>query len=303
MIGSNYFRQQTSLYSQDDLERQLKEDRISLAIEIPPNFGRELRRGTHPQVSAWIDGSNPSRASTVEGYVQGVHASHLRDLAMKGGHLSARPDLRIEQRFRYNPTFQSVYAMVPSVPAILLVLIPSILMAVSVVKEKELGSIMNFYVTPTSRLEFLLGKQIPYVGMGLVSFGVLTIMDVFLFGVPIKGSGLMLLACAVAYIIAVTGIGLLISSLGQPGGGRVRDGILDAPLHSVLGLMQPVSTLEGTAHWMGVFWPTTYYMHASVGVFTKGLTATQLVGDFLALVAFFPVLTLLATAALRKQEQ
>ncbi|MCA9182602.1 MAG: ATP-binding cassette domain-containing protein, partial [Planctomycetales bacterium] len=133
LIGSNYFRQQPLLYSQDDLERQLKEDRISLAIEIPPNFGRELRRGTRPQVSAWIDGSNPSRASTVEGYVQGVHASHLRDLAIKSGQLSARPDLRIEQRFRYNPTFQSVYAMVPSVPAILLVLIPSILMAVSVV--------------------------------------------------------------------------------------------------------------------------------------------------------------------------
>ncbi|MEZ6152965.1 MAG: ribosome-associated ATPase/putative transporter RbbA [Pirellulaceae bacterium] len=305
LIGSNYFRQQTSLYSQDDLERQLKEDRISLAIEIPPNFGRELRRGTRPQVSAWIDGSNPSRASTVEGYVQGVHASHLRDLAMKGGHLSARPDLRIEQRFRYNPTFQSVYAMVPSVPAILLVLIPSILMAVSVVKEKELGSIMNFYVTPTSRLEFLLGKQIPYVGMGLVSFGVLTIMDVFLFGVPIKGSGLMLLACAVAYIIAVTGIGLLISSFtsSQVAAVFVTTIVTILPSIQFSGLMQPVSTLEGTAHWMGVFWPTTYYMHASVGAFTKGLTATQLVGDFLALVAFFPVLTLLATAALRKQEQ
>ena len=67
--------------------------------------------------------------------------------------------------------------------------------------------------------------------------------------------------------------------------------------------MQPVSTLEGVARWMGVFWPTTYYMHASVGAFTKGLTAPQLAGDFLALVAFFPVLTLLAAVALRKQEQ
>lgn len=305
LIGSNYFRQQTSLDSQDDLELQLKENRIALAIEIPPNFGRELRRGTRPQVSAWIDGSNPSRSSTVEGYVQGVHASHLRDLAITGGQSSARPDLRIEQRFRYNPTFQSVYAMVPSVPAILLVLIPSILMAVSVVKEKELGSIMNFYVTPTSRLEFLLGKQLPYIGMGLVSFGVLTLMDVFLFGVPIKGSSLMLLACAVAYITAVTGIGLVISSFtsSQVAAVFVTTIVTILPSIQFSGLMQPVSTLEGAAHWMGVFWPTTYYMHASVGAFTKGLTAPQLVGDFLALVAFFPVLTLLAAAALRKQEQ
>ncbi|QDV24791.1 ribosome-associated ATPase/putative transporter RbbA [Aureliella helgolandensis] len=305
LIGSNYFQQQTLLESQDDLERQLKENRISLGIEIPPNFGRELRRGTSPQISAWIDGSNPSRASTIEGYVQGVHASHLQELALQTGQSMARPMLSIEQRFRYNPTFESVYAMVPSVPAILLVLIPSILMAVSVVKEKELGSITNFYVTPTSRLEFLLGKQLPYIGMGLISFGVLTLMDVFLFDVPIKGSGLMLLACAVAYITAVTGIGLVISSFtsSQVAAVFVTTIVTILPSIQFSGLMQPVSTLEGVARWMGVFWPTTYYMHASVGAFTKGLTAPQLAGDFLALVAFFPVLTLLAAVALRKQEQ
>ena len=115
----------------------------------------------------------------------------------------------------------------------------------------------------------------------------------------------MLLACAVAYIIAVTGIGLLISSFtsSQVAAVFVTTIVTILPSIQFSGLMQPVSTLEGTAHCMGVFWPTTYYMHASVGAFTKGLTATQLVGDFLALVAFFPVLTLLATAALRKQEQ
>jgi ribosome-dependent ATPase len=306
LIGSNYFRQCPPLYGQDDMERQLKENRITVAIEIPPNFGRELKRGGHPQVSAWIDGANPTRAATIEGYVQGVHASYLRQLAIKNG-LSAHSlaAVSIEQRFRYNPTFQSVYAMVPSVPAILLVLIPAILMAVSVVKEKELGSITNFYVTPTSRLEFLLGKQLPYVMLGIASFALLTLMDVFLFGVPIKGSGWMLCACAVAYVTAVTGIGLLISSFtsSQVAAVFVTTIVTILPSIQFSGLMQPVSTLEVTARWMGTFWPTTYYMHASVGAFTKGLSAWEMLPDFLALVAFFPVLTILAMLLLRKQER
>src|SRR5512138_1609388 len=112
----------------------------------------------------------------------------------------------------YNPTFESVYSIVPSIPALLLVLIPAILMAVSIVREKELGSIINFYVTPTGRLEYLLGKQIPYVVIGLLNFMILAAMALFLFGVPIKGSVLLLTLSTLLYVIATTGIGMLIST-------------------------------------------------------------------------------------------
>ena len=306
LVGSRYFNQAAVLYGQDDMERKLKENIISVAIEIPPNFGRELKRGSQPEIAAWVDGSNPSRAGTIEGYVQGVHASLLQQRAREQG-LAPRgpPALSIEQRFRYNPTFESIYAMVPSVPAILLVLIPAILMAVSVVKEKELGSITNFYVTPTSRLEFILGKQLPYIAIGLINFAILTLMAIFLFSVPLKGSGLMLVACAGAYVTAITSIGLLISSFtsSQVAAVFVTTIVTILPSVQFSGLMQPVSTLEGGARWMGTFWPTTYYMHASVGAFTKGLSAAELMGDFLALLAFTPVLTVITSLLLRKQEK
>jgi ribosome-dependent ATPase len=195
--------------------------------------------------------------------------------------------------------------MVPSVPAILLVLIPAILMVVSVVKEKELGSITNFYVTPTSRLEFLLGKQIPYIVIGMVNFTLLTLLAIYLFGVPMKGSGLMLAACAFAYVWTTTGIGLLVSSFtsSQVAAVFVTTIVTILPSIQFSGLMQPVSTLEGGAYWMGRFWPTTYYMHASVGAFTKGLNARGLLPDFLALIAFVPILTLITVLALKKQER
>jgi ribosome-dependent ATPase len=112
----------------------------------------------------------------------------------------------------YNPTFESVYAMVPSVPPILLILIPAILMAISVVREKELGSIINFYVTPTGRLEYLLGKQLPYVVIGMLNYFILVAMAVVVFGIPIKGSFLMLTLCTLLYVTATTGIGMVIST-------------------------------------------------------------------------------------------
>ena len=87
----------------------------------------------------------------------------------------------------YNPTFESIYSIVPSVPALLLILIPAILMTVSIVREKELGSIINFYVTPTGRLEYLLGKQLPYVAIGMINFFILAAMAVLVFGVPHQG--------------------------------------------------------------------------------------------------------------------
>ncbi|QDT94856.1 ribosome-associated ATPase/putative transporter RbbA [Gimesia aquarii] len=306
LVGSGYFVEQSPIHGKDDIERQLKENRITLGIEIPPSFGLDLKRSSQPEVSAWIDGADPSRASTIEGYVEGVHATYLNEHATETGRseLTTIP-FRIEQRFRYNPTFESIYAIVPSVPPMLLMLIPAILMAVSVVKEKELGSITNFYVTPTSKLEFLVGKQLPYVIIGMISFFLLTLMSYVVFHVPIKGSPLTLMVCAFVYIITTTGIGLVISSFttSQVAAVFVTTIITMTPTVQFSGLMQPVSTLEGAARTMGLLWPTTYYMHASVGAFTKGLGLSELSGNLLVLLIFIPVLTLLATISLKKQER
>ena len=120
-----------------------------------------------------MDGANTFRAETVSQYVQGVHNTMLHDPATG---LHTRPSkytADIEDRYMYNPTFESIYSIVPSVPPLLLVLIPAILMTVSIVREKELGSMINFYVTPTGRMEYLLGKQLPYIAIGMINFFIL----------------------------------------------------------------------------------------------------------------------------------
>jgi len=303
--SSRYFVERPEITSRDDLESRLKSGDITLAIEIPPGFGRDIKKAGRPQVSAWIDGANATRAGTIEGYVSGGHNLFLSQLARDTGQDSETGQYaKIEPRYRYNPSFESIYAMGPSVPALLLLLFPAILMAVSVAREKEIGTITNFYVTPTTRLEFLLGKQLPYIAIGMVNFAVLTMVVVFIMQVPLKGSLLALTFGALLYLAASTGFGLVISTLTKSQVAAVFAGAILSmlPTMQFSGMIQPVSTLEGGARIMGTLWPTTYYMHLSVGAFTKGLGIRDLIPDLLALGVFIPVFTAIAAALLPKQE-
>ncbi|WP_047814160.1 ribosome-associated ATPase/putative transporter RbbA [Rhodopirellula islandica] len=304
--GSRYFIEQPPIRDNQELQSRLVSGDVSLAIEIPPDYGRKLLRGDSPEISAWIDGAMPFRAETIVGYTQGVHLNYLQDLARKA--YGSTPSLTfadLELRYQYNPGFESINAMVPSVPAMLLVLIPAILMAVSVAKEKELGSITNFYVTPTTRIEFLIGKQLPYIAIAMVNFALLTWMGIHVFGVPMKGSLATLTLGAVFYVMATTGLGLVTSCFTSSQVAAVFATAIIAMMPTVQfsGMMQPVSTLSGSAQMIGSLWPTTYFMRMSVGAFTKGLGWQDLSPDLWTLVAFSPVFLLVSAALLRKQEE
>ncbi|MBU3890167.1 ribosome-associated ATPase/putative transporter RbbA [Methylosinus sp. KRF6] len=304
--SSRYFIERTPIHSLDEMERRLKSNDITLAIEIPPNFGRMVKRGSDWQVSAWIDGANTSRAATIEGYVQQAHNlfSERRNRESSAPASSA-PTTSLLVRNRYNPTSESIYSIGPSVPALLLMMFLAILMAVSVAREKEIGTIANFYATPTTRLEFLIGKQLPYIGVGMINFLIMTGTVLFLFQVPLKGDGLALSLGALLYTGAATGYGLFISTFTSSQVAAVFAGAVLSmlPTMQFSGMMQPVSTLEGGARLMGSLWPTSYYVHMSVGAFTKGLGLGDMATDLLALALFCPAFLLLSALLLKKQEK
>ncbi|MCC9625895.1 ribosome-associated ATPase/putative transporter RbbA [Thalassospira sp. MA62] len=305
LSSSRYFDQKAPLLSAEDLEARLLSGDIALAIEIPPNFGRDVGRGSNPAVAATIDGTMPFRAETIRGYVQGIHNRYLEERARRDGEdANSTLPMQIETRYRYNQDFKSVYAMVPSVIGLLLIFIPAVLMAVGVVREKELGSITNLYVTPVSRIEFLLGKQLPYVVLGLINFILMTAMALFWFDVPITGNALTLLVGAILFVIATTGLGLLISSFTQTQIAALFGTAIATMIPSVMfsGMMQPVSSLTGGAAFFSTIIPTSHFMSISVGTFTKALGFAELYPELLALAVFFPVLTILSTLLLKKQE-
>jgi len=186
--GSSYFTERPPLTSYADRDRQMQSGAVSAAIEIPPGFGRDIKRGRPAFVSATIDGAMPFRAQTIRGYLQGIQTLYLADPAVTTTQPAPAPPATIAIRYKYNQDFDSIYPMVPSNICMMLALFPAILMALAIVREKELGSITNLYVTPVSRLEFLIGKQLPYIAIAMANFSLLLLMALFLFHVPLKGS-------------------------------------------------------------------------------------------------------------------
>ncbi|HLY88069.1 MAG TPA: ribosome-associated ATPase/putative transporter RbbA [Acetobacteraceae bacterium] len=303
--SSRYFREQPALQDHMDMEQGLRSGRLKFAIEIPPDFGKDLKRGRHPEVSAVLDGANPFRAETSRGYLEGVHQAYLARIARDDGQPPPALPVNVEIRFRYNQDFKSVFAMVPGVIMMVLILIPAMMTALGVVREKELGSITNLYVTPVTRLEFLLGKQLPYVVLSLVNFACLLLLTVFLFEVPVKGSLPALVGGAMLYVIAATEFGLLISTFVKSQIAAIFASAILSTLPAIQfsGLLLPVSSLSRDAKIMGAAFPSTYFHHISVGVITKGLRLHDLIPDYAALIAVIGAYLLIALALLRKQER
>ena len=184
-------------------------------------------------------------------------------------------------------------------------LFPAILMALAIVREKELGSITNLYVTPVTRLEFLLGKQIPYIAVAMVNFTLMLLLALFVFQVPLKGSFPALLLGVLIYVTTMTGYGMLISAFAKTQiAALFGTSILTVlPATQFAGMMTPVSSLAPGAQIIGRGFPMTYFVPISVGTFTKGLGFADLNGDLLALFIFVPVFTLISVLLLRKQER
>ncbi|MBJ9329519.1 ribosome-associated ATPase/putative transporter RbbA [Citrobacter amalonaticus] len=305
LAGSRYFIEQPPLTSYDDLDRRMRSGEVAVAIEIPPNFGRDIARGTPVEIGVWVDGAMPSRAETVKGYVQAMHQSWLQDVASRQPMLVGQSGLmNIETRYRYNPDVKSLPAIVPAVIPLLLMMIPSMLSALSVVREKELGSIINLYVTPTTRSEFLLGKQLPYIALGMLNFLLLCALSVFVFGVPHKGSFLTLSLAALLYVTIATGMGLLISTFMKSQIAAIfgTSIITLIPATQFSGMIDPVASLEGPGRWIGEIYPTSHFLTIARGTFSKALDLTDLWPLFVPLLIAIPVVMGLSVLLLKKQE-
>ncbi|HHU6838864.1 TPA: ribosome-associated ATPase/putative transporter RbbA [Klebsiella pneumoniae] len=305
LAGSRYFIEQAPLRSYDELDRRMRDGELAVAIEIPPNFGRDIARGTPVQIGVWVDGAMPNRAETVRGYVQAMHLAWLQEMA--GRQSSPQRDtslISIETRYRYNPDVKSLPAIVPAVIPLLLMMIPAMLSALSVVREKELGSIINLYVTPTTRSEFLLGKQLPYIVLGMFNFFLLCALSVFVFGVAHKGSFLTLTLAALLYVTIATGLGLLISTFMKSQIAAIFGTAIITliPATQFSGMIDPVASLEGPERWIGQIYPTSHFLTIARGTFSKALNISDLWGSFIPLLIAVPLVLGLSVLLLKKQE-
>ena len=301
--GSRYFVERPPILDYDDMDYRMRSGEVSMAIEFPPGFAKHVESGLEPGIGIWLDGAMPMRAETIDGYVKGMHAQWLLSQYTQKTGMEAPLHATVETRFRYNPDVLSLPAMVPAIIPILLMMIPAVLAALSVVREKEMGSIINLYVTPLTRAEFLLGKQLPYIMFSTFSFLLLLQMAVVIFHVPIKGSVLALLAALLIYCIISTGVGLIFSSITRSQIAVIFITMFGTLLPSTqyCGLLNPVATLEGVGRIIGMFYPTTYMLLISRGIFNKALGLSDLHLPFLMLVITVPVIMTLGIILQKKQ--
>ena len=305
IAGSRYFIEQPPLQSYDQLDRRMRNGELAVAIEIPPDFGRDIARGTPVKIGVWVDGAMPNRAETVRGYVQAMHLAWLQEMAGRQATPGRDTSLiSIEPRYRYNPDVKSLPAIVPAVIPLLLMMIPAMLSALSVVREKELGSIINLYVTPTTRSEFLLGKQLPYIALGMFNFFLLCALSVLVFGVAHKGSFLTLTLAALLYVTIATGLGLLISTFMKSQIAAIFGTAIITliPATQFSGMIDPVASLEGPGRWIGQIYPTSHFLTIARGTFSKALNLTDLWASFIPLLIAIPLVLSLSVWLLKKQE-
>jgi ribosome-dependent ATPase len=305
IAGSPYFIERAPLHDYTELDRRMRDGELALALEIPPGFAADVAAGRPAQIGAWIDGAMPLRGETVRGYVAGIHQQWLLDQARHrlGADLSG--NVAIQSRYRYNPDVRSLPAMVPAVVPLLLLMLPAMLTALAVVREKEMGSIINLYVTPVTRAEFLFGKQLPYVALALVNFLSMTLLAVTVFGVPVTGSFWALALAVAVFAVIATGMGLLASAVTRSQVAAMFLTMVGTLIPSVqfCGLIDPVSSLEGLGRWIGTVFPATYMFAISRGVFSKGLGLGGIQSSIWPLLIALPVVMGAAVALLRKQER
>jgi ribosome-dependent ATPase len=307
--GSHYFSERPPINSAAELERRMRSGELAVAIEIPSGFGRDVASLRSPEVAFWIDGAMPFRGETTKGYVTGLTMRYVQDILTE--RFGPNPPsnvylggVNIENRFRYNQAFKSVFSMVPSVIVIILVLIPAIMASIGVVREVETGSIANFRSTPISKFEFLMGKLFPYVVVGMLAFILMVLMALVVFHVPVKGSFGALAFGALLYVFSTCGFGQLVSTFTRTQVAAVFATTVIAliPVVNFSGLLVPVSSLTGTGRVIGLAFPAAWFQPISVCTFTKGLTYSDLGFNALVLAIFFLIYFIAAHIFLRKQE-
>jgi ribosome-dependent ATPase len=307
--GSHYFNERPPISSTAELEQRQRSGELAVAIEIPAGFGRDVANLRSPAVAFWIDGAMPFRGETTRGYVTGLEQRYVRDLIVERLGPDAPSNafigsVNIENRFRYNQSFKSIFAMVPLTIVMVLVLIPAVMATIAVVREKETGSIANFRSTPISKFEFLVGKLLPYVVIGMLAFTIMLLMALFVFHVPVKGSFGALALGTLLYVFSTCGFGQLISTFTQTQVAAVFATTVLAiiPTVNFSGLLTPVSSLTGAGRVIGLMFPAAWYQPISVGTFTKGLSFSDLWFNALMLTVFAVSYLVAAHILLRKQE-
>lgn len=297
-IDSRFFDFKGYLSSERQATPLLTDGKLRAVIIIPEKFERDLRSGSPATVQVLLDGAFPDRTRVTKGYISAItgeatmdslseYLSRTQGVPVAQARQSLQP-LTLEVRYLYNQSLKSDWSVPPKLIMFILFFTPAFMTSLRVVREKELGSIFNIYTSPLTRLEFLIGKLAPYVGIALVNLTVMLILVMTVFGVPFKGSYALFYSAGLLYVIATTGIGMLVSVFvrTQIAAMLISLFITFVPALQYSGLEIPIASMGKDAQVIAHLMPAMHYVRVIDGTFLKGVGLAVLWPSFLALAAY-----------------
>ena len=307
LTESGYFRIAARCSGIQDVDRLLDHGAAKLVLAIPPDFAEQLRRGKPVQIMAAVDGSNSNTATIALGYLEQITLSQAVDVQMVdrgvGATSTARhPMVAVEPRAWFNPELRSVNFMVPAIICVLLMESLVILTAMAIVREKEHGTMEQLIVTPIRPFELIIGKAIPFVGLGYVNVAIVILVGTFWFQVAIAGSIVLLLALTGPFIITCLGMGLVVSAISNTQQQASMTGqFVLLPSMFFSGFMFPIASMPPVVQKLTYLIPLRYYIGISRGIFLKGAGWAELKDEALVLTVYGILILGLATMFFRKQ--
>ncbi len=312
-IDSRYFDYQGDVANEREIDNLIAGSKIRFAIIVPPKFQQTLLSGRPIAVESLIDGTFPSRASISKGYVAAINNAFNTQLltAYMSQKMGTTPEkvagfvspIKIQLRYLYNQEIKSIWSIAPLMMMFILLMMPPLLTALGVVREKENGSIYNIYSSTITRGEFLIGKLFPYVVISCINVVILWLMAIFIFGAPFKGDPVFFFIASVIYVTCTTGIGLLVSLIAKTQVSAMMITVLVTMVPAILysGLMVPIASMDAASKFEAHLFPAMYYTEITLGGFLKGVGMDELWTHAAALLLYTLVLWLASFSLFHKR--
>ena len=291
--NSKYFDSKLLNISDNVALRLIKQNKADLFIVIPHNFERNLIHSKNAEVGVFIDGSFPLRATTLEGYVNGMFLNVLQKNGIKA-------PFKVNQRNLFNESMRDENAIIPGVIGLALLIAPSILAALLIAKEKELGTIFNFYSSPIKKSEFLIAKLTPPFILHSINVIILFLWAIYWFEVPFKGSFLLYIIASEIYILVSVGIGLLVSIVTNTQVAALVLSVIITVIPGFLysGIMMPISSMTGESFVEAHIFPVMYYNHIIYDTFLVGKGFDSVINIKYLIILFFYAIGLIGIGSL-----
>ena len=302
--ASGYFTFVATLDGSGGIRPLLERGEALAVIVVPAGFAADLGGGRPAAVQALVDGSDANSATIALGYARGVVASWAARRADGGGAGSApRPPLLAETRVWFNEELESKNMIVPGLVAVVMMIVAAMLTSLTIAREWERGTMEQLAATPVTRLEVVAGKLLPYLAIGLVDVAVATALGVWLFGVPLRGSLLLLAGLSLLFLSGALGLGMFISAVTRSQMLATQVAMLATFLPAFLlsGFMFAISVMPRPLQLLTYLVPARYFLVVTRGIFLKGVGLEVLSAQAWLMVAFAAAGLALAVASFRKE--